>query len=343
MGSISQALPRWLAFLFMPLVAASAATTMGRDGLTVTVSPNGAYEIAVPGPAWHFSGTVGTGLLGLTVQSGTDATGGAYREISFDFYSTAWRHGSIRNYAAVRAVLFTLTTQWGGPNSVTFPLFSQYPRTLRHIAFAGTFAYPTFFGSDEESPWIGFDSQYRTAILSPLTHFMVASTAAAAAGPLGSGISSRIAAVPAGFTQQTILVLDNGINQAFDTWGRLVTAATGKVRPANDADATLNQLGYWTDAGAAYYYATEPNMSYPATLRAVRDDFAAHGVPLGYIQLDSWFYPKGPSADWYSRDGGIYGYFAAAPPFAGSLAAFQKAMAIPLVTHSRWIDPDIRY
>jgi hypothetical protein len=339
MGSIQHGLPRWLAFIFVPLALQATTTIGGRAGLTVTVWPNGAYEIGVPGPGWRFSGTIGQALLGLMVQSGTDTTGGTYNEISFDFYSSAWRHGAIRSYTASRAVLFTLTTQWGGPNNVTFPSFGQYPRGLHGIAFSGLFAYPTFYGSNEESPWVGFDSDLHTAILAPVTHFMVAATGVSPAGALGSGISTRIATVPPGFTQQTLLVLDNGINQAFDAWGNLVTNATGKTRPPNDADVTLNRLGYWTDAGSTYYYATEPGMSYPATLRAVKDDFAAHGLPLGYMQLDSWFYPKGPAADWHSRDGGIFRYFAAAPPFSGTLANFQKALAIPLVTHSRWIDP----
>jgi len=338
MGSISRALPCWLAFVFMPFALEGTTVAVGRAGLTATVSASGAYEIAVPGPGWRFSGTIGQPPMGLTVQSGTDNIGGAYSEISFDFYSSAWRHGAIRAYSGARAVLFTLTTQWGGQNNVTFPSFNQYPRGLHGIAFSGLFAYPTFFGANEESPWIAFDSGLHTAILAPVTHFMVASTGISG-GTLGSGISARIAAVPTGFTQQTLLVLDDGINQAFDAWGSMVTRATGKARPANDADIMLNHLGYWTDAGSTYYYATEPGMSYPATLRAVKDDFAAHGLPLGYMQLDSWFYPKGPAADWHSRDGGIFRYFAAAPPFTSTLAVFQKAMSIPLVTHSRWIDP----
>jgi hypothetical protein len=61
------------------------------------------------------------------------------------------------------------------------------------------------------------------------------------------------------------------------------------------------------------------------------------------MQLDSWFYPKGPAGDWNSRDSGIFRYFAAAPPFMGTLTAFQKLIGIPLVTHSRWIDPASPY
>jgi hypothetical protein len=101
----------------------------------------------------------------------------------------------------------------------------------------------------------------------------------------------------------------------------------------------LSRLGYWTDAGSSYYYSTEPGLSYPETLSAVKSDFERQGISLGYLQLDSWFYPKGAAADWRSRADGMYGYFAATPPFSSSLSAFQSSLGIPLITHSRWIDP----
>jgi len=47
---------------------------------------------------------------------------------------------------------------------------------------------------------------------------MVASTGVAS-GQLYSGISNQIATLPAGFTQQTLLVVDDGIGRTFDTWG----------------------------------------------------------------------------------------------------------------------------
>jgi hypothetical protein len=166
---------------------------------------------------------------------------------------------------------------------------------------------------------------------------MVASTGITG-GRLASGISSQIASLPAGFTQQTVLVIENGINRGYDTWGQLLTGLTGKVRPPNDADITLSRLGYWTDAGSSYYYTMANGMSYPDTMSAVKADFDKQGVKLGYLQLDSWFYPKGPGDDWMAMSGGIYQYLAAEPPFRTSLGAFQNAIGLPLVTHARWID-----
>jgi hypothetical protein len=106
---------------------------------------------------------------------------------------------------------------------------------------------------------------------------------------------------------------------------------------------SLNQIGYWTDNGATYYYHMADSMSYEQTLDAVKSDFDRVGIPLGYLQLDSWFYPKGSSAAWDNNGAGIYEYVAAAPPFLSGLARFQQNLGVPLITHARWIDTSSPY
>jgi len=330
-------------FLLISAASLQAVSIVGNAGLTVTVSSDGSYQIAVPNPAWQFAGSIGGPPANLAVVSGIDAAGGAYSEVSFDFSTDAPRHGAIRTYVASPAVLFTVSLPSGGPNTFSFPNLTVYPKGLSHIAFSGTFAFPTFQGWNDESPWVSFDSAMNTVILSPASHFMVARTGCLPTGELGSGISQQITSLPAGFTQQTMLVIENGINRAFDNWGRLLTGVTGKVRPSNDADVTLSQLGYWTDAGSAYYYTTEPGLTYPQTLSAVQADFARQGIALGYVQLDSWFYPKGAAADWTLLGDGIYEYVAASPLFPSSLADFQSSLGLPLIEHARWIDPASPY
>jgi len=333
-----------LSGLFLIFATSVQAVSIGGNaGLTVTVSSDGSYEIAVANPAWRFAGSIGGSPSNLAVGSGIDAAGGAYSEISFDFRTDAQRHAAIRTYSASSAVLFTVSLPSGGPNTFSFPTLTVYPKGLRHMAFSGTFAFPTFQGWNDESPWISFDSAMNTVILSPASHFMVARTGCLQTGELASGISQQIASLPAGFTQQTLLAIENGINRAFDRWGRLLTGVTGKVRPSNDADVTLSRLGYWTDAGSSYYYSTELGITYPETLSAVQTDYARQGIALGYVQLDSWFYPKGAAADWTLFGDGIYEYVAASPLFPSSLAAFQSSLGIPLVTHARWIDPASPY
>ena len=76
---------------------------------------------------------------------------------------------------------------------------------------------------------------------------------------------------------------------------------------------------------------------------AVRDDFRRQGIPLGYLQLDSWFYPKGPKVDWRDPSFGIYEYVADQSLFPAGLKAFQAQLGLPLATHARWIDPSSPY
>jgi hypothetical protein len=117
----------------------------------------------------------------------------------------------------------------------------------------------------------------------------------------------------------------------------------GKSRPPNDADLTLDKLGYWTDNGATYYYHFEPQLGYAGTLLGVKREFDQRGIALGYVQLDSWWYPKGPDARWDDKADGIFRYRAASDLFPAGLAAFQQQVGLPLVTHARWIDPTSPY
>jgi hypothetical protein len=173
---------------------------------------------------------------------------------------------------------------------------------------------------------------------------MVASTVQGTGGSISSGISSQITTLPSGFSHQTVLVMGKGLNSTYQTWGQAMTKLQGKVRPANDADISLKSLGYWTDHGATYYYKFDSTKgSYEQTLLGVRDNFTQQGLKLGYMQLDSWFYPKGATVDWQNSAAGIYEYVAASALFPNGLKSFQQQLGVPLITHARWIDPSSPY
>lgn len=162
------------------------------------------------------------------------------------------------------------------------------------------------------------------------------------AGTIGSGIGS----LPQNFTHQTMLAIGTGINSTFVTWGQAMTDLHGKVRPANDADVSLNKLGYWTDNGATYYYSYDSSKGYEGTLEAVKSQSDSLGIPLGYMQLDSWWYPKGSVDTWQgsgTNRGDEYTYTADKTLFPNDLHAFQQALGLPLITHTRWIDPSSPY
>jgi hypothetical protein len=307
------------------------------------VDAGGGYSVAIPEMSWNFSGNIGVPLRNLQTSGSADAAG-AYIETSFDFDSGGLRHAAIRSYQDHPAVLFTVTNPSADvANTFAFPNWTQYPRNLDHLTFSGIFAPPSTWGFAADSPWVFFDRTGKTFILSPAANFMTASTAWGPNQEMASGIAREIAVLPRGFEHRTLLVVENEVNRGFDTWGRMLTSLGGKARPANDADISLAKVGYWTDNGAPYYYHTADTMNYEQTLNAVKNDFDRAGIALGYLQLDSWFYPKGREAQWSSNGSGIYRYEAAAPPFMQGLARFQQRLGVPLVTHSRWIDPSSPY
>ena len=329
---------------FFPFAFTASATTLSEvsTGIHLNVQPSGTYTISAQQPAWTFGGEIGKPLSNLSVVSGTDGTG-KYREIVFHYVEGGAREGAIRIYRQQPVILFSVKYLKAAKNAAPFPNLTEYPRGLYHLTYDGVFGKYSFakFGSD--SPWLFFDSSANAFLLSPASHFLVASTTWGQSEAVSAGIDSRILELPQGFQQRTMLVVARSIRQAFETWGRAMTNLWGKVRPANDADTLLKYLGYWTDNGATYYYKFEPTLGYAGTLLAVRDDFRRQGIPLGYLQLDSWFYPKGPQADWHSGSSGISEYVADSSLFSRGLKAFQAQLGLPLATHARWIDASSPY
>lgn len=322
----------------------ASTTILGAAGLSVTVDSSGSYNIQVASPSWQFGGYIGFPLSNLTAANGTDAAG-PYSQISFDFQTDAPRHAAIRAYWNQMAVLFTLAAPSGGPNTYSFPNFMQTPALgMNHAAFADDFGGPQFTSLPSDSPWVFFDGSGNSFVFSAASHFMVAGSYwNSSTGQIASNISGQITSLPAGFSHETLLVIDSGINRAIGTWGQMLTTLQGKIRPSNDAGPILNQVGYWTDNGASYYYATEGSLSYPDTLAAVKAGFDSAGIRLGYMQLDSWFYPKGPNADWTDAKDGLFQYDAAPALFGSNLSNFAQRLGVPLVTHARWIDPSSPY
>ncbi len=344
----------------------AATISAPSTGIAVTVSPAGPYTITrrAPGaPTWMFGGDIGHALTRIAVTSGADRIG-AYKEITFRYRAGSARMAGIRAYAARPVVLFRVTYLENAANIAPFPTLTTYPRGLSYLSYSGGFGHYQFDrggrGGAADSPRLLFDAHDDAAIFAPASNPMVAATTVIGTPRTGgvalsSGITTTIASLPAGLTQTTMLAVGRGINRTFDAWGRAMTALQGKVRPPNDADASLTYLGYWTDNTTAYYYNWENSDRYPArdpanytgTLLAVRDAFKRMGLPLHYMQLDSWWYPKGPMADWgiagVIQHWGEYLYRAAPAVFPQGLAAFQRQLGLPLITHARWIDPSSPY
>lgn len=110
-------------------------------------------------------------------------------------------------------------------------------------------------------------------------------------GTVRCGWHGDLERVDAGFATELLVLAGDGPRACLDEWGRLLLERAGTVRPGRWPDALGSRPSYWTDNGAAYWYRTEPGHDPAGSVVAAVDDLRERGVPLGSVQLDSWFYP----------------------------------------------------
>ena len=319
---------------------APVSITDHSTGIAINFEPDGHYSISTAIAGWKFTGSLEQPPNAIVVKEGSDRVA-AYQEILVDYERAGPKQASIRLYSGKPVVLFSIKYLRAADNTAVFPKLA-YPETAYHVSYLGQFGKYSFGKLGVDSPWIFFDAAFNTFVLSPASDFLVSATTRTSSRQIRSGIDSRIATLPEGFTHSTILVVEEGINRAFESWGSALATIHGKTQARDGDDPILSKLGYWTDNGATYYYKYEPSLGYEKTLLTIRDEFLHKGVPLGYMQLDSWFYPKGRHADWRKFDG-IFEYTADKDLFPDGLKSFQQQLGVPLVTHSRWIDSKSPY
>ena len=192
-------------------------------------------------------------------------------------------------------------------------------------------------------PVVMYSDSLDVLIMSPLDNFMSAMQA-----PVNDewhcGFGGLNKEIPADTQTITILVSGKGINDTMMKWGELVQKWHNH-KPADPyADVAMSRLGYWTDNGSYYYYRTEPGKTYAETLLAVKSYADQEGIPYGYFQLDSWFYPKAEIDLRSSHNrGGVLLWEPNKDMFPEGLDAFQKQLGLPLVAHNRYVSDESPY
>jgi hypothetical protein len=325
-------------------------------GVSVSVDDaTGDYKITREKPRQTWAGSVGAAVKHVMQGEGRDGEV-AFKTIEFDF-PTDGMSATIRAYSSQPIVLI----EWKTENALAkppaeFPNFTSIPSNLHILSYTNhTFARPAFNAEqDTGTPYVLFDDQANTTIISPAANFMTASLHGDAKTSVSSGFVPPLANLPAGFTHRTMIVFDSGINRAYETWGSAMLALLDAKRPDNQADIGLRLFGYWTDNRATYYYNYDRDKGYAGTLLAVVDEMRKLGLPIGYLQLDSWWYQKTstgadgkegnakkndklPEGSW-NKYGGLLSWTAHPDLFPNGLAAFQKQVGLPFVAHNRWID-----
>jgi len=206
-----------------------------------------------------------------------------------------------------------------------------------------TFATPMSRPVPTTGPVVMFSRQLETLILSPLDNFMSAMQAPIS-GEWRCGFGGLIEKIPAGTQSQFLVVSGRGINDTFLKWGGLIQKWHGHKTADPYADVAMSKVGYWTDNGSYYYYRTEPGKTYSQTLLAVKADAEEQGIPYGYFQLDSWWYPKAEIKLRSSHNRGGFLLWEPVPEFfPEGLAEFQRQLGLPLVAHNRYCSDQSPY
>ncbi|HTU33834.1 MAG TPA: hypothetical protein VMF66_08540 [Candidatus Acidoferrum sp.] len=314
--------------------------------IRATIRADGSYQIALRGVDWRLEGKLPAAAATIRRSRGKDQVG-EYQSISAA-YLNGGRNAEIRVYQNVPGVLLEDMYVSAGANENPFPTFAALPPDLMKFSYQRKeFGDYEFGALGTEGPWSLFDKDGHVLLISPADHFQVSHMDESDEGTAESRIVPSIQTLPGGFSHGTLIVWGTGMNRTFETWGNALLALGGKERPANDANVLLAKFGYWTDRGAFYYYHFDERLGYAGTLLALRDEFQKLGLPLGYMQLDSWWYPKGDDDRWNSGGSTLaYGedtYRADKELFPNGLAAFHQALGLPMVTHARWVSTSSPY
>ena len=348
--------PVLLALLCLCNLAAARALTVSsaKTGVSVRLDETtGQYQVAARVPAWSFAGSLGSAARAVRSVRGNDHIG-AYQEITFTWQSGRLPlRGVIRVYQNSPLLLFRYAyLKPASPPSVAFPRFTSIPAHLDHFSYRNVaFAPPQFELGQYGTPWLFFDGNADAMVISPASHFIIAAMQGDGEHLIASGMNKQLGSVPAGFTQQTLMAIAPGIRHTWGIWGTGLQELEGKVRPGDESDVTLKYYGYWTDHGAFYYYKNyDLKLGYAGTLKAVIAQYRKEGIPVHYLQLDSWWYDKsfpGMSPDnhtgRWNAGGGIMRYHADPSLFPQGLKAFEQSVDLPLMTHSRWISEHSPY
>ena len=348
-----------LFFSFLIICTSVFAQTNSDISVSVDKS-SGKYTVASKSMKWNFTGSTNHNLTNLQTIKGND-TFGSYTEIKFNWNSGNSYLSTIKWYENKPVVIFSLTlTTSQVKEPEPFPSFTKFPSLMYSYSFKNqVFAPPQFKLVQTSTPWLFFDDARNSFIISPASDFIVSKLTGDGKTLINSGLNEGIIKLPAGFTHKTILVLSKGIKNTWNIWGNALRNMYKRKLPPNDEGAVLKYYGYWTDNGADYYYNYDTTLGYSQTLLALRKKYKEEGIPVGYMQLDSWWYEKSiydpngkPEAEHKNRElpfgkwnryGGLMSYTADTFLFPDGLPAFYKKLELPLVTHNRWIDPRSPY
>ncbi|HET9728761.1 MAG TPA: hypothetical protein VFR41_05030, partial [Acidimicrobiia bacterium] len=288
--------------------------------LRMRVGPDGKVRVGWNEPDW-----LGPGVLSVTETQSAPAVRDSDGEVAVERGAVRASMRTLDGESAIVVRLESLAAQCiASPDGFASPPVAWHfdpaaresagaPTGMRAFGYQFTeFALPVF--SDEQLerwrllPWrpaIVFPLALlapdgRTVLLAPLDRFhdQVIAVPANRDDPrrgLSAGWHGDLGDVARGFATQLAIIAGHGLRDSLATWSRLLRADSNVPPPPRDADRLATHVSYWTDNGSAYWYHSAPGLDMASSIVAAVDDLEDRGVPVGSVQLDSWWYPHAVS------------------------------------------------
>ena len=171
-------------------------------------------------------------------------------------------------------------------------------------------------------------------VLSPFSRFM-ATSLTQTNQTLEYGVMGSMMSITPNYNHSFIVFYSsNGINEGVREWGHIMQKAYNRTNQNRFNDLSINNLGYYTDHGAYYYYHTVDGQNYEQTMIDVLKNIP---LPFHYVQIDSWWYYKGIG-------NGVSEWVARPDIFPDGLPALHsKLKNISIVAHNRYWAYDTAY
>jgi hypothetical protein len=353
-------------FLSIPIVCTTALLGQSisePSGVTIGVAKTGTFTIQSGNPAWVYSGSIpGHPNYIAGPNAGSDnnqvSTNGLFDEFTVQYADPEGHPWSmrIRAYRSVPSATISFSPLTDVANKRPYATLSQFPVTAHHFSNGGwdrTFGLLGWLDSD--SPWVFYDDQYRTAILSSASRPISQRQSWIDDGTVNGSIALKIdtsnTMLHGGDVYSHLITFGPGIGKTFRTWGLTLSNIFGRRRTGSQADLSLIVPMLSTDAGATYYYAFNESLGYEGTLQAAINSAKSVGIRMGIVHFDSWWQMKGGNCDspddssgasWSNSGNGAWKYVmdpALFKPIDPSdlEQGFIQHLG-PGMAHARWVD-----
>jgi hypothetical protein len=339
-------------------------------GLAVEVAADATVTVGLDQEDWFGPGRCSRPTsLGERVTAGDSA--GLYTSVQV---ADGDVQCSVRAYADLPLVVFSclanrdiegLATGTFDQPSVAWPTFDpasrsleRQPPGLRALVFQHCeFGLPSTAGPSLDGwfllphrpptgwPLLLTRNDGRTILVAPLNAFHE-QTIGLNGGTLRCGWHGDLESAPAGFRTDLAVMVADGPREALDDWGQVLLDRAGTVRPGRWPDAVGSRPSYWTDNGSAYWYKTEPGLDAAGSIVAAVDDLRAKRVPIGAVQLDSWFYPHAElrpfnTDEWVVPPSAMIAWEERRDVLPEGIASLRERLGRPpLVAHIRHLSAD---